>query len=399
MRILMLSQSLPFPIYRDGVTLRVYHLLRALSEFAQCHLIAFAEHDLPDTEMRELRCIASYDIVKEAKPSRFLGLARKILSSRRYYSRIFEEKITNAFETFRPDVLIAEQTFMSQYADAVADLPKIASAVDAISLAAFRQSAIYRNPLKRLASWCVAHQRLRIERRHFPAFDRVTVVGEYDAEYLRSRLRLPVDVIPNGVDTEYFNPSYCCESRQSIVFTGNLSASANEEACLYLLRDVFPVIHAKHRQVRLTIAGRKPTRRIKSALPPYVTLMADIPDIRDALCNALLCVSPIVYGTGIKNTVLQAMAMGVPVVTTSLIADPIQIVHGETGIVAERHEAFLTAIEKALADQQQLSEIGRNGRLHVEELYSWRHVASEYMKICGEVMRTDGSRLSSQELN
>ncbi len=386
LKILMLSQGLPFPVYRDGLTIRVYHLLKEFSKRAECHLISFADYSLSEEEIKSLQSIASYDIVSHVPSGGLWGTLKKILSKARYYSKSFEEKIEESTRTFKPDVVVAEQTFMSQYADAVKDIPKVMSAVDAISLAAIRQSEIDENFLMNLSWKYVAYQRLGIEKKYFKKFDRITVVGEDDAEFLRTKLKKDVQVIPNGVDREYFAPSFRSDNRQSIIFTGNLSSPMNEEACLYLLQRIFPIIHTKYKHVNLTIAGRSPSDKIKSATPPYITIKADVPDMRDVMRDAMICVSPIMYGTGIKNNVLQAMAMGIPVLTTPLIADPIRIIHNDTGIVAKRDSAFLEAIETALENPSLLDKIGENGRLHVEKNFSWEHVASRYMDMFAEVV-------------
>jgi len=260
------------------------------------------------------------------------------------------------------------------------------SAVDAISLAAQRQSEIGDSKLHYLACRYIAHQRLAVEKKYFPKFDKITVVSNDDAVFLKRAVKRDIIVIPNGVDTVFFSPGRLDTKRNVVLFTGNLSAPMNEEACLYLLQYVFPLLHSRHPDIELVIAGRAPTENIISAMPSYVTLKADMLDLRDALSSAILYVSPIAYGTGIKNNVLQAMAMGIPVVATKLIADPIGIQHGETGFVAERGPDFVQAIEMALANRVLLDRIGRLGRLHIEQNYSWQQVASIYMDMFVEIM-------------
>lgn len=381
MRILMLSQGLPFPIYRDGLTIRVYHLLHEFSRAATCHLIAFSEYDLTADEERALEKLATFDIVPYTPARGTRGLLGKLASSRRYYSEEFSVKIRHALREFKPDVVIAEQTFMAQYADILGTCPKVMSAVDAISLAARKQAQMAESVLGTFAWRFVARQRLGIEKRYFPKFDRITVVGTEDAEFLERELDRGVLVVPNGVDTEYFNPSRLSADRDAIVYTGNLSAPMNREACLYLLREVFPIIHANRPDVQLVIAGRDPPDDILRSMPPYVTTKFNLDDMRDALAGARVCVSPIAYGTGIKNNVLQSMAMGIPVVMTPLIASPIGVADRETGYVADRGAPFLRALEDALDDPAELERVGQAARLHIERQFSWQHVATTYFSM------------------
>lgn len=391
MKILMLSQGLPFPIYRDGLTIRVYHLLKELSHKASCHLISLADYPLGKEDEAELRTMASYDIISYTPESGAIGTIKKIISKRRYYSPAFAAKVRECIASFCPDVVLAEQTFMAQYVDDLAGTPAVISAVDAISLAAIRQSHIHRNPLKKLAWKYVAFQRLAIERKYFRKFGALTVVGEEDADFLRHRVGLEVLTIPNGVDTEFFAPRPH-GSRVAVLFSGNLAAPMNEEACLYLLRQVFPQLHSQHRDLEFVIAGRGPTQKIRDALPPFVTLRPDIADMRDAMQDTMLYLSPIRYGTGIKNNVLQAMSMGIPVVVTPLIAGPIRITSSEEGLVAERGKEFLEAIEIALNDPLLREQIGNRGRNHVVKFYSWAGIASEYFKLFEKILASKRSK-------
>lgn len=386
MKILFLSQGLPFPVYQDGLTVRVYHLLREFSKFAQCHLIAFGDHELTAEEAEELRTMASFDIIRYQSPAGIVGLVKKAVSNRRYYDKQLETSIRTALTTFKPDIVFCEQTFMAQYADTIKGVPKVMSAVDAISLAAMRQAEIGGSINHFLAWRYVAHQRMAFEKYFFPMFDKVTVVSKEDADYLFDLIGMNVHVIPNGVDTEYFTPEVLDDNRKTIIFTGNLSAPMNEEACIYLLREVFPKLHYRYPDIEFKIAGRSPTAEILAAKPHYVNLNADVPDIRDAYKGAIFCVSPVIYGTGIKNNILQSMSMGLPVVVTPLIAGPIHIAHGRTGLVAERGTTFVRAIETLLADRCAIEVIGRSARIHVEQCFSWRHVATAYRDLFAEML-------------
>lgn len=386
MKILILSQGLPFPIYRDGLTIRVFHLLKEFASRAQCHLVAFSEYDLSNEELLQLRKMCTYHIVPHNPQRGVLGTARKILSSRRYYSEEFRDSIRFALNHQKPDIIFAEQTFIAQYADLFNEYPSVMSAVDAISLAALRQADGASNRLGRLTWKYVARQRLAIERKYFPKFDAVTAVAEEDADFLRKNAKVNIEVIPNGVDTEHFNPIAAGGARVSVIFSGNLNAMMNEEAALYLLESVYPFIHERRPDLTLVIAGRGVTSRLRVAIPAYVALREDVPDMREALSDGLIYLSPIAHGTGIKNNVLQAMAMGIPVVTTKLIADPIAVVDGETGFVMERGVDLGERIVALLDEDDVLRRVGASGRQHVESNYSWSGVAEKYFNIFNEVL-------------
>lgn len=381
MRVLFISQCPPYPIYRDGATLRVHFLLQEFAKCADCYFLSFTDDPSFNYSDLEIAERVPGESIYYHRPRTLLNLAKLVLSPTRFYSTEMVQKIRDTVRSFKPDILFYEQTFMAQYGKVAPGIPKVMSAVDAISLAAFRQSAMQQSFLAKLAWKYVGYQRKSFEKQYFSLFDQVTAVADEDAAFLREVTPQPVAVVPNGVDIELFNPKHIKGPENSVVFTGNLSAGMNEEACLYLLREVYPKIHAKHPHLRLVVAGRGVTRSIRDALPDYVTVMEDLPDIRRAFDGAMIVVSPIAYGTGIKNNVMQAMAMGVPVFVTPLIANPLGITDGIHGFVEGRGEKFTSRLTSILYQPELLQNIGIKGRDKIVQHYAWRKVGQDYLSM------------------
>lgn len=386
-----MSQCPPHPIYRDGATLRVHFLLQEFAKCADCYFLSFT--DDPSFNYRDLEIaeLVPGESIYYHRPRTIWNLAKLFLSARRFYSAEMVQKIKGAVQSFKPDILFAEQTFMAQYGKVAPRIPKVMSAVDAISLAAFRQSAMQQSLPAKLAWKYVGYQRKSFEKQYFRLFDQVTAVAEEDASFLCEMTPQPAAVVPNGVDIELFSPKHVKGPENSVVFTGNLSAGMNEEACLYLLRDVYPKIHAKHPHLRLVVAGRGVTRSICDALPDYVTVMEDLPDIRRAFDGAMIVVSPIAYGTGIKNNVMQAMALGVPVLVTPLIAKPLSVEDGVHGFVEDRGESFADRLGSLLEQPERLRAVGAKGRDLIEQQYSWEKVGRDYISMFERLLSDKGS--------
>lgn len=382
MRILMLAQGLPFPVYGDGLTVRVYHLLRELSRSDTCHLVSIASRKLSSSEEEELRRMASSRILPTPSHSGWTTTARKVFSAKRFHSKFLEESVREEVKSFRPDVVIAEQTFMATYESAFRDIPSVMSAVDAIALAARKQAALAPTMLGRAAWRYVAAQRLRVERRYFHRFDRVTVVAEEDARFLRAELGLAVAVIPNGVDIDFFQPARQVDVGDAIVFTGNLSAPMNGEAAEHIARCIVPALRGAGVTLPVVVAGRGPSPQLREACRGVCELLSDVGDIRDVLRRAKVVVSPIEYGTGIKNNVLQAMAMGLPCVVTPLIGVPVGMKDDETGVIAERGESFVRAIVGLVRDSERRQRLGQAARALIEARFSWASVAGRYRELC-----------------
>lgn len=384
-KILFLSQGLPFPVYRDGVTVRVFHLLKEFSKHANIHLIAFGDYPLSADEKCELESLCTFDIVDLSQGKR-QGTFNKIVSSRRFFDVRFEYSVKQAMSCFEPDVVFCEQSFIAQYGHLLGDSPKVMSAVDAISLAARRQAESSRSGLQRLAWRYVAHQRARFETSYYPDFDVVTAVSQEDADCLARQIKGEVRVVPNGVDLDFFAPLELPSEEGRVLFTGNLSAPMNNEAALYLLREVLPSLKARHPQLDLCIAGRQPSSEVRAYPQNDFSLLPDLDDLREAYHKTLIYVSPIAYGTGIKNNVLQAMAAGLPVFVTPLIARPIGIEHGKTGFIADRGPDFSEMLNMALADRDALKKVGTAARELVEKDFSWASVAGMYLEMFDKLL-------------
>jgi glycosyltransferase involved in cell wall biosynthesis len=384
MKILFLSQSLPYPIYADGVTVRVYHLLKEFQKFSSCRLISLCDENADPELVAATHALVPSDIVPYRNSHGLGTTIKKALSARRFYSEEFAKCIRARLQDFAPDCIFFEQTFMAQYAEVCAEIPKVMSAVDAISLAALRQGDMERKFLKKLLWHCVARQRLSFERKFFPCFNRVSVVGQDDADFLQHRINHPISVVPNGVDLEFFSSSTSQPVPKAILFAGNLFAPANREALVWLSEKLFPLLHARFPDYPIIVAGRPPPPEVSLKLPEYVRRMFDLADIREALQLARLFLSPIEYGTGIKNNVLQAMAMGIPVVMTKLVAEPIGARDSQEAVVAPSREEFAAKTFELLESPQKLDDIGTAGRKHLEASFSWEAIALKYKGLLEE---------------
>lgn len=352
---------------------------------ARCRLVALTDAELDRRQAEELADFVDARCVVETMRRHAFPVVRKALSYRRHYSAKMDCTIAAEVAAFEPDIVFFEQAFMAQYYRCAAGLPRILSAVDAISLAAFNQARNGDEPIgKRLALGFLGVQRMMFERKYLRKFECVSSVAERDARYLRALIGKPVVVVPNGVDTEFFRTRRSEADGDAIVFTGVLNNPANVEACRYLIREVFPEVHVRYPWLKLVIAGRNPTPELVAAIPCYVELQSDLPDIRAAFKGALAFVAPFVVGAGIKNNVLQALAMGLPVLTTKLVADAIGLKDRETAYVETRGPEFVGSLLRLVDQGGAGREVGAAGRRHVMANYSWQAAAQKYLEMPGQ---------------
>lgn len=215
----------------------------------------------------------------------------------------------------------------------------------------------------------------RLEARWLSMFPRIVLTSGEDAAALR---RLAPDghasltVIPNGVDLEFFRPQPVPRAPATLIFTGKMSYHANVAAALDLIREIMPRIWARQPEVRLWIVGRNPPPRLRrAARDPRVEILGTVPDLRPYLARATLAVCPMRYAVGIQNKVLEAMAMGTPVVATPPVLGGLQAVPGRDLMVADSGEAFAEAVLSLLDSPMEQAALGAAGRAYVEAHHRW----------------------------
>ena len=216
-------------------------------------------------------------------------------------------------------------------------------------------------------------------------FDQVLVTSETDRQALdRLGNRPDINVLPNGVDLGYFTPTDEPRKANLLVFSGKMSYHANVTAALYLANQVMPIVWARRPEVRLVIAGSQPTssvRKLAKAYPTRVIVTGFLPDLRMPLRQASISIAPLLYGAGIQNKVLEAMACGTPVVASPLAISALRAHPEQDCLVAASPPAFADAILRLLADESLRECIGAAGRRYVETHHNWETIAAQLESI------------------
>lgn len=209
-----------------------------------------------------------------------------------------------------------------------------------------------------------------------------------------SKLLSNVEVLPNGVDLEYFGTSQeRTRERDTLVVSGKMSYHANATMVLNLVTDIMPRIWAQRSQVRLWIVGKDPGPEIQAlAQHPNITVSGTVADMRPYLQEATVAVAPLAYGAGIQNKVLEAMACGTPVVASPQGVSALAARADRDLAVAAGAEAFADKVVGLLACAERRRALGEAGRAYVEAHHSWFRVAERLGGIYEGVHRAHEER-------
>jgi sugar transferase (PEP-CTERM/EpsH1 system associated) len=271
-------------------------------------------------------------------------------------------------------------------------IPTIFDSVDSISLLferVRRSGPTWRSRL--LAGLDLARTR-RYEGRLLERYPRVLVTSPQDRNALAElSTRQDVDgrlvVLPNGVDLDYFKPPGTPRDPATLIFSGKMSYHANVAAALDLATQVMPRVWVHQSEARLVIAGKDPMPELLAlTADPRITVTGTVPDLRPYLAQATVAVSPIRYGVGIQNKVLEAMAMATPVVSTPQAITALQARPGQDLLVADIPQAIAEIVVALLSDGALRDRIGQAGRHYVETHHNWNVVAEKLESVYREAI-------------
>ena len=201
----------------------------------------------------------------------------------------------------------------------------------------------------------------------------------------------PISVLPNGVDMEYFypNPKFQRDT-ETIVFSGKMSYHANISMAKYLVEEIMPRIWKVRPAARLYIVGKDPTSAVKELQKDSrIIVTGTVEDIRPFLWKAAVSVVPLLYGAGIQNKILEALATGTPVITTCGAISALEAKPDEHLLVSDNPDGFSKAVLQLMQDPNLQKKIGDAGQAYVRKHHQWSSIASQLVHVYQQVLQNN----------
>lgn len=399
MRILFLSRWFPYPP-DNGSKLRIYHLLTGLAAQHEVSLLSFADATAMPTYPPELSKLCTIRQVVPWQPFSptswrarlgFLSLTpRSVIDT---YSATMAHAIEHEIDRGAYDLIIASELATAAYMRHFSNIPALLEDIElGIMVEQYQQANSVKGRLRHGLTWIKHRHYLNQVLQHFRV---CTVVSERERQLVRDAVPdyKAIEIIPNCVDLAEYANIHATPQPNSLIFTGSFRYFANYEAMNWFLREVFPQVRKQQSDISLTITGDHQNQ----PLPPAqnVRLTGVVPDVRPLIAGAWCSIVPIHSGGGTRLKILEAMALGTPVIATTKGIEGIAAQDGVHLLVADTPQAFADAILRLFAQPELRHQLAKQGYQLVRTSYNWATTLPHFLQLIERVVKAPTNMLSS----
>lgn len=397
LKILHITPAFQHPLVRGSD--RHYQLLRELARHHDLTLLTLARSEIPDEAMEELRALTSdlfaIDVsVNGADHILPTAIGRRLEREWRFRQGLAQmkeifERLTRE-ESF--DILLFHGKSVFPVIEAYEARPVVVDFCDATS---FRVRTKMRHAGKaKIPLLMLRYLKVRAtEKQMVRKASRLIFITRRD----REKILGPGDsspIVSNGIDLDYWRRRTSNPRPNCLIFTGVMDYGPNEDAALYLIDEILPLLKQSRPEVEIIIAGRSPTPALlrRDERHPEVTVTGFVEDMRTWLEKGAVFVAPLRYGSGQQNKILEAMAMEVPVVTTTTTAEGVRVEDEQVPplCVADDAPSIARSVLQLLEQPSERARLAADGRQYMEKYFNWSQSASQVEAMCFEVLEGKG---------
>jgi polysaccharide biosynthesis protein PslH len=391
MRILSLQHLFPLPLDSGG-KIKSYHTLKALASVHEVHAVAYVRTEQESRMLPQLQSICPVDVVPLARGklrqcSDLLGslLAGRSFIVERDYRAGMRDAVRKAVEQFRPDVVHVDHLQMARFVEFGGPYRVVLDHHNFESMIIKRVGETSGSTAMRAYARLEWPKLRRYEMDVCRRCDLVLTVSDEDKAAIQAcdPSLANVECVPIGVDVEHYQPVEGTAASHNILSMGTMYWPPNVDSMLYFSREILPLIKGEIPDCTLTIAGQRPVEAIRAlSCDASISVTGYVEDDRAIANDCGAFVVPLRSGSGVRVKILNALAMGLPVVSTSIGAEGLDAVHGEHLLIADSPEEFAAAVAMVLNDSELAGRLSDNGRKLVCERYSWERVGAKLLEIC-----------------
>ncbi len=377
MRLLVALSRFPYPTDK-GDKLRAYYQLVELAKHHEIFLVCLSDETVSEKDYEQVASLCEeVHLFSLGRIRQLFNLAKVTFSNTPFQVGYFQEpKIKACIERLMDekqiDLCYVQLVRMFKNIPFKKEVAYYLDYMDAFSLGMAKRatkSPWYLKPVVKEEA-----RRLAVcERKMGDWFDRCSIITATDAKALKEAKVGDIDIVPNGICEDFFELPAVEEKSYDVALLGNMGYYPNVEASKYLVQRILPLLSERlGRPAKACLIGISPSAEVQELASEHVEVTGFVEDVREYLLRSSLFVAPLFAGQGLQNKILEAMACGIPVVTSPLAYSAIE--SGEqSGIeVCSTPEEFAQTIEELLNKPQRCKEISQKGRTFVKEHYNWK---------------------------
>ncbi len=375
--------------------MKIFNLAKRMSRDHELHLLTFYQKR---DELKYLKDLDMYfksiSTVYQPKWKSVLQCIPAVFSNVPLQLAYFRnakmhKELSSIIDQVEIDVVHTQHLRMSQYSKDLS-LPKVLDLPDAFSLYWKRRKETKRPWYLRIVDSLEISRLVKAEK-VIKEYDLSLVCSREDKLYLEklhkaNNLRISL----NGVDLHSFNAGeghdYSLEDR--ILFTGNMDYAPNVDAVLHFVDQQWAKILEERPNAKLIIAGQRPVSKVQNLADHNISVTGFVPDLSEMYANATVLIAPLRFGAGTQNKVLEAMAMGLPVVCTQVGFEGLEIKEGQGVLMGKTEEEFNSKLLGLLNSEKLRSEVGSQGNRIAVDRFSWDIVAQGLISYLNQARRS-----------
>jgi glycosyltransferase involved in cell wall biosynthesis len=400
MNILFISTRSPYPLI-SGHSLRTYHILKGASQSHNVTFVTFVqlpEHEFKKENLDHLKsfCKAVYPFEIPADLSRitfakmlFLNLFSSLpFVAQKYDAPLMRQKIREIIQTEHIDLVHVDMLPLTAYINEFEHFPKILVNHNVESVRLYRWFTTEPNPVKKAYLGIQWLKLKTFEQSAMNKFDGCVVVSELDRELLlKMGVKSRLFVVPNGTDTKFFKPDNGEVVENSLLWIGHMDVHTNKDAVLYFWKDIYPILRRKCPEVKMTFVGTAPPKEIADAARTDGNLKVTgfVDDIRPYIDESAVMVVPIRIGSGTRLKILDAMAMGKAIVSTSVGCEGLNVNDGKDILIADEPEDFAQKTIELLKSTYKRVNLEKNA-IDLAKTYDWDLITVRQEAVYQDVM-------------
>jgi glycosyltransferase involved in cell wall biosynthesis len=392
MNLLQITTQLPIPANTGG-KIDFLAFAKSLSSHHRIHLISFAESFPKDEDIEILRqYYITINIIVLKQPSLITNLYHGIFSSvpinmLKYRDPRMRQLIQDFIRKHAIDFIRIDHMHMAWYAKEFSHIPCVLRKqnVDSIILERFLQQQ--RNPLKKILAWSQWKKMLRYEAKICKKFYNITISPEDKKALLAMIPEARVEDIPCGIETPEIIPMRPNGPREyTLTFLGSMDWAPNEDGILWFIQEIWPTLKGKYPQLKLQLVGRNPSDAIKAIADDKIVVTGFVKEVIPYLKNTDVFIVPLRMGSGMRIKILEAMSLGLPIVTTTIGYEGIAAEPDIHLKVADNPSEFVNQTSILLDSFQKRSQLGQNARECIIGHYSLPAIAQQWDNLINRVI-------------